>query len=122
MRRRDGTLFNGCLSSSLSSSSDGPELRIALTDITAQTKAEEERRQFESRLRGLTSREREVLVLALSGRINRDISARLGIGQRTVENYRASIYRKMGVLSLLELAQLAANARVALDQIDDPIR
>ena len=122
LRRRNGTPFNGCLSFSLASASDGvPELRIALTDITAQTHAEEVRRQFESRLNGLTKREREVLVLALSGRPNKDIAVRLGIGQRTVENHRANIHRKTGVISLLELAQQAAAAGVTVDSIT-PIR
>jgi DNA-binding CsgD family transcriptional regulator len=118
MRRRNGSLFNGCLSSSLTSAGDGvPEQRIAMTDITAQTHAEEERRQFESRLKGLTKREREVLVLALSGRLNKDIAVRLGVGQRTVENHRAKIHRKTGVISLLELAQQAATAGVMVDSI-----
>jgi PAS domain S-box-containing protein len=122
MQRKNGTPFNGCLSFSLTSASDGvPELRIALTDITVQTHAEEERRQFESRLNGLTKREREILVLALSGRPNKDIAVRLGIGQRTVENHRANIHRKTGVISLLELAQQAATAGVTVDSIT-PIR
>jgi PAS domain S-box-containing protein len=122
MQRRNGAPFNGCLSSSLTNDSDGvPELRIALTDITAQTQAEEECRQFESRLRGLTKREREVLVLALSGKLNKDIAVRLGVGQRTVENHRANIHRKTGVISLLELAQQAAAAGVTVDSIT-PIR
>ena len=122
MRRRNGSLFNGCLSSSLTSAVDGvPEQRIALTDITAQTHAEDERRQFESRLNRLTKREREVLVLALRGRLNKDIAVRLGVGQRTVENHRAKIHRKTGVISLLELAQQAAAAGVTVDSIT-PIR
>lgn len=51
----------------------------------------------------LTRREREVLELARSGATARDIGARLFIGERTVETHLASIYRKLGVRSRLEL-------------------
>lgn len=118
MRRRDDTRFHVSLSSSLTRVGEGvPELRIALTDISTQKQAEEARRQFESRLKRLTRREREILVLALSGMLNKDISARLGIGQRTVESHRLNIHRKTGGVSLLELTQQAAVAGVVLGQI-----
>jgi PAS domain S-box-containing protein len=121
MQRRDGTIFNVCLSSSLTrSAANRPELRIALTDITAQKCAEEARRRFEARLHKLTRREREVLVLALAGMLNRDISAHLQVSQRTIENHRARIHQKTGAVTLLELAQQAAIAGVMLDDIALP--
>jgi DNA-binding NarL/FixJ family response regulator len=55
----------------------------------------------------LTSREKEVLQLILAGRTNRQIAGLLNISIRTVENHRASIMRKVGVHSPVDLYQYA---------------
>ena len=118
MQRQDGTDFNAHLSCLSSGAGGGDQqLRIALTDITEQLHAAEARRRFETRLNKLTKREREVLALALAGRINKHIAESLAVSLRTVENHRSRIHRKTGVLSLLELAHQAAAAGVRLDQI-----
>lgn len=75
------------------------------------------RRQFASRLQKLTTREREILAYALAGKANKEISADLQIGIRTIEGHRARIYLKAGVNSLLELAQQAALADISLIEI-----
>ena len=118
MRRKNGTFFNGHLHYALVSK-DGlaPELHVALSDITTRKNTESARLMLEARLSRLTRRERDVLALAIAGIPNRTISVRLGINQRTVENYRAHIHKKTGVDSLLELAQQAAAAGVALAAI-----
>lgn len=59
-------------------------------------------------LESLTRRERQVLDLILAGRLNKEIAAELGIGQRTVETYRAHVMRKMGCKSLVELIRTMA--------------
>lgn len=118
MRRRNGTLFCGYLHSLSAHTGEGvSDLRVAMADITHQKKADEARRRFETRLRFLTKREREVLVLALSGMPNTAIAARLRLNRRTVENHRARIHRKTGVASLLELVQEALATGVPLDEI-----
>jgi len=58
----------------------------------------------------LTVRERDVMMLVLAGRANKNIAVDLGISQRTVENHRASIMRKTGSNSLPALARLALAA------------
>ncbi|MEI9906146.1 MAG: LuxR C-terminal-related transcriptional regulator [Asticcacaulis sp.] len=58
----------------------------------------------------LTPRQREVLSLVLEGRPNKNIAADIGISQRTVENHRAAIMRKMGARSLPELTRLCLSA------------
>jgi PAS domain S-box-containing protein len=114
MVRKNETLFCGQLSSFLTTSGDDTsELRITLVDITRQKNADEVRRRVEARLRLITKREREVLMLALSGMSNSAIAARLQLNQRTVENHRSRIHRKTGVASLLELVQEALTAGVA---------
>lgn len=69
---------------------------------------------FKMRLSKLTTREREVLALALSGMVNKKISSQLNISLRTIEGHRSRIFLKTGVGSLLELEQQAAKAGVTL--------
>jgi two-component system response regulator FixJ len=79
--------------------------------------ADAARALFEARLLTLTQREREVLVLALSGMVNKVIAKELQISLRTIEGYRVQIYLKLGVSSLLELAQQAASVNMPLNAI-----
>lgn len=58
----------------------------------------------------LTVRQRQIMVLVLSGHPSKNIAADLGISQRTVENHRAAIMRKSGSKSLPALARLALAA------------
>jgi PAS domain S-box-containing protein len=113
MRKMDGTICYVHLVSRLVMTEDGKsELQLTLADTTEQKKRERAKLQFELLLSMLTRRERDVLSLALTGIHNKDISIYLNINIRTVENHRASIHRKTGVDSLLELAQIAAGAGV----------
>jgi DNA-binding NarL/FixJ family response regulator len=57
-------------------------------------------------LAGLTKRERRVFDLAQYHSSNKDIAAKMGITVRTVENYLAIIYDKVGVRSRKELVAL----------------
>lgn len=59
-----------------------------------------------ARLSQLTEREREVLVLVVAGRANKEIARELGISPRTVEIHRAHVMEKMEVSSLAELVRL----------------
>ncbi len=59
------------------------------------------------RIAALTKRQHQIMDMVLLGHPSKNIAADLGISQRTVENHRASIMRKMGARSLPELARLA---------------
>ena len=61
----------------------------------------------------LTERERQIAMLLLSGVENAEISERLKISQRTVENHRANLYRKLEVRKAEELQRLIASAQLA---------
>jgi len=65
------------------------------------------REQLEHRFAGLTEREREVLGYVVSGRMNKQIAAALGIHERTVKLHRNAITTKLGVRSVAELTTLA---------------
>lgn len=59
----------------------------------------------------LTTRERQVMELVLSGKLNKLIADELQISMRTVEVHRANLLEKMGVRTAVELAQLLAGKR-----------
>lgn len=56
----------------------------------------------------LSSREREVMALAVSGHTNKEIAQKLGISPRTVEVHRTHVMHKMGADNLVELVNMAA--------------
>jgi FixJ family two-component response regulator len=56
----------------------------------------------------LTPREREIMALVVSGRLNKQIAAELGISEITVKAHRGRMMRKMQVESLAELVRVAA--------------
>ena len=62
------------------------------------------------KIAGLTSRQRQIMRLVLSGQPSKIIAADLGISRRTVENHRASIMRRTAARSLPELVLLAVFA------------
>jgi two-component system CheB/CheR fusion protein len=65
------------------------------------------------RVAGLTRREREVMDHVIAGHANKEIAARLGIAQRTVETHRANVMKKMGAASISDLVRLVIGARGA---------
>lgn len=50
---------------------------------------------------GLTTRQRQIMELVITGHPSKNIAADLGISQRTVENHRASIMKKPAQLPYL---------------------
>lgn len=55
----------------------------------------------------LTARERAVFGLVVSGKLNKQIAAELGMAERTVKAHRAQVMEKMHVASLAELIRAA---------------
>ena len=70
------------------------------------------RAAVETRLRKLTPREREVLTLVVAGRLNKQISAILGTGEKTVKVHRSRVMAKMGVRTVAELVGLAGRVGI----------
>lgn len=59
------------------------------------------------RYRSLTEREREIMMHVVTGQMNKQIAASIGLSDVTVKIHRAQVMRKMGVSSLAELVRIA---------------
>ncbi len=59
------------------------------------------------RLELLSRRERDVLIGIASGKANKEIAADLGLGVRTVESYRESLVKKLGIATTAGLTRFA---------------
>ena len=56
---------------------------------------------------GLTTREREVVQMLAEGKTNKEVASTLYISLNTVETHRATIMRKMGFTSIVEIVRYA---------------
>jgi two-component system, LuxR family, response regulator FixJ len=72
-------------------------------------------REIQSRIAGLTPRERQVMDGLVAGLSNKLIARDYAISPRTIEVYRANVMTKMQAGSLSELVRLAIRAGVLKD-------
>jgi FixJ family two-component response regulator len=66
-----------------------------------------ELRELRRRADTLTPREREVMLLVVRGRLNKQVAAELRTVEKTIKVHRARVIEKMGVESLAELVRSA---------------
>jgi FixJ family two-component response regulator len=79
--------------------------RVALSIAT-------EMEELRSAYGSLSQREREVMALVVSGLLNKQVGAELGISEVTVKAHRGSLMRKMKADSLPDLVNMAARLGV----------
>lgn len=72
-----------------------------------------EMRVLRSRHASLTTRERQVMALVVSGLLNKQVGGELGISEITVKAHRGKVMLKMQANSLPDLVKMAARLRVA---------
>jgi FixJ family two-component response regulator len=68
----------------------------------------------------LTAREREVMALVATGRLNKQIAGDLGVSEITVKVHRGQVMRKMRASSLPELARMADRLKLTPAQAQRP--
>jgi FixJ family two-component response regulator len=87
------------------------DLMRAIDAALAQNRDSRRKRAELADLRGrlsrLTPREREALPLVVSGLLNKQAAAELGISEVTYQIHRGKIMKKMGAASLAELVRMA---------------
>jgi len=69
-----------------------------------------------ARFETLTPREREVMALVVTGRLNKQIAYEIGISEITVKVHRGQVMRKMEAASLPDLARMADKLNIATEK------
>jgi FixJ family two-component response regulator len=69
--------------------------------------------ELQERFNSLTSREREVLPLVITGRMNKQIAGQLELSEMTVKVHRGQIMRKMRARSVVDLVRMADKLGIA---------
>ena len=87
-------------------------IRTSLARDAQQRMSLAERESVSEKLRRLTTRERDVLRMVISGRLNKQIADELGIIEGTVKIHRARVMRKLEVESVAELTRLCMRGGV----------
>ena len=91
-------------------------IHLALERDRARREEEQERIQLQQRFESLTSRERDVLWMVVSGMLNKQIAAQLGTAENTVKVHRRRAMEKMEAHSLAELIRMIERLKGALQK------
>jgi len=89
-------------------------VRAAIERDRTQRTARAERTELERRLATLTPREREVLPLVVSGLLNKQSAAELGISEITLQIHRGKVMQKMQAASLADLVRIAEKLQIPI--------
>jgi FixJ family two-component response regulator len=68
--------------------------------------------KFKSLVSSLTAREYEIFTLVITGMLNKEIAAELGIAEHTVKNHRLNITKILGVKSVPEMIYIAEKLNI----------
>ena len=88
-------------------------IRAALEHSGAALGREAQMRVLQDRFASLSYRERQVMALVVSGLLNKQIGAELGISEITVKAHRGRVMQKMQANSLPDQVRIAAKLRLA---------
>lgn len=82
-------------------------VRNALARSEALSSQEAAAAALRDRYASLSSREREVMALVVTGLLNKQVGGELGIAEITVKTHRGRVMRKMGARTLVDLVKMA---------------
>ena len=91
-------------------------VHAAISQDRASRLARAELARLQQRLPCLTPREREVLPLVVSGLLNKQAAAQLGISEITLQIHRSKIMHKMEAASLADLVRFAETLQIPITQ------
>jgi FixJ family two-component response regulator len=87
-------------------------IRAALERSRVALNLEAEMRVLRDRYALLSQRERQVMVLVVSGLLNKQVAGELGISEITVKAHRGKVMQKMKADSLADMVKMAARLRL----------
>jgi FixJ family two-component response regulator len=88
-------------------------VRVALTEGERDRAENELLAGLRARMERLTPRELEVLRHVITGKLNKQMAADLGVGEMTIKIHRMRITEKMGLVSVAELVRAAQRLGIA---------
>jgi FixJ family two-component response regulator len=68
---------------------------------------------LQKRHQALTLREREVMTLVVSGRLNKQIASEIGTSEATVKVHRGNVMHKMQAASVVDLVRMADKLKLS---------
>lgn len=87
-------------------------IRVAIAQDREQRLRRDELEMLRRRYAQLTPRERDVMPLVVSGLLNKQAAAELGISEVTLQIHRRNVMQKMAVASLADLVRIAERLEI----------
>ena len=91
-------------------------IQLGLEQDRARRENEGAMAPLRARFDSLTQREREVMALVVTGRLNKQIAADIGLSEITVKVHRGNVMRKMAARSLADLVLMAEKLKVSREE------
>jgi FixJ family two-component response regulator len=91
-------------------------IETGLARDRARRESEQALTALRERFESLSAREREIMIKATAGRLNKQIANDMGIAESTVKVHRSNLMRKMKARSLPELSRMADRLQLTLDR------
>jgi FixJ family two-component response regulator len=95
-------------------------IHLAIEQDRARRQQEAGIAMLRARFESLTLREREVLPLVVSGRLNKQTAAEIGTSETTAKVHRSQLMRKMGANSLADLVRMAEKIGIPIPSSPKP--
>jgi FixJ family two-component response regulator len=92
-------------------------IQVALNQDRVRLEKEHELDELQKKFQSLTTRERELLPLVVSGRSNKEIASEFGTSEITVKVHRGNLMRKMQAGSFADLVRMAAELKIPYTKV-----